>query len=105
MYKIFYMTFTEQEKPGTCIRLLEDIQKECTFRIILHKKREKFPIRKAVRRGDPISPKYYSLEGKSHDYGKLIIFFWPFQIQGVGRTRVKYALGPADRKLGLRLKT
>lgn len=54
-----------QGVENTYITLLEDIYSECTGTLILHKKTEKFPIKKGVRQGDTISPKLFTacLEG------------------------------------------
>lgn len=40
--------------------LLDDIYKECTGRITLHKRCDKFPIQKGVRQGDTNSPKLFT---------------------------------------------
>lgn len=68
----------DQGIEETYIRLLDDIYKGYTGRIILHKKSENFPIRKRVRQGDTISPKLFTayleslfrkITGKRLNYG------------------------------------
>lgn len=56
---------TDQGIVDTCIRLLDEIYKRCTGRIILYKQSGLFPIRKSVRQGYSISQKLFAayLEG------------------------------------------